>query len=145
MQKSSTLASKSVLARSRPPEFHRTHDSTLPDSSCCRSRGGPKVNRAPFCESAQNICTHKSKRSAHLKKFVEKENNFHNLLKAWKTVGASLVVPRGLQGTHFRSCGSWAPERRLSTCGYGLSCSAARGIFPARAWNPCPLHWQEDS
>lgn len=86
MQKSSTLASKSVLARSRPPEFHRTHDSTLPDSSCCRSRGGPKVNRAPFCESAQNICTHKSKRSAHLKKFVEKENNFHNLLKAWKTV-----------------------------------------------------------
>ena len=46
----------------------------------------PGVNRAPFCESAQNICTHKSKRSAHLKKFVEKENNFHNLLKAWKTV-----------------------------------------------------------
>ena len=25
-----------------------------------------------------------------------------------------------------------------------LSCSAARGIFPDRGSNPCPLHWQAD-
>ena len=27
----------------------------------------------------------------------------------------------------------------------GLSCSAARGIFPDQGSNPCPLHWQADS
>ena len=28
---------------------------------------------------------------------------------------------------------------------HGLSCSAARGIFPDQGSNPCPLHWQVDS
>ena len=28
---------------------------------------------------------------------------------------------------------------------HGLSCSAACGIFPDQASNPCPLHWQVDS
>ena len=28
---------------------------------------------------------------------------------------------------------------------HGLSCSAARGIFPDQGSNPCPLHWQADS
>ena len=27
---------------------------------------------------------------------------------------------------------------------HGLSCSAARGIFPDQGLNPCPLHWQAD-
>ena len=27
----------------------------------------------------------------------------------------------------------------------GLSCSAARGIFPDKGSNLCPLHWQADS
>ena len=27
----------------------------------------------------------------------------------------------------------------------GLSCSAARGIFPDQGWNLCLLHWQADS
>ena len=27
----------------------------------------------------------------------------------------------------------------------GLSCSAARGIFPDQGLNLCPLHWQADS
>ena len=39
----------------------------------------------------------------------------------------------------FSSCGSWALERRLS------SCSAACGIFPDQGSNPCLLHWQADS
>ena len=25
------------------------------------------------------------------------------------------------------------------------SCPVACGIFPDQGWNPCPLHWQEDS
>ena len=28
---------------------------------------------------------------------------------------------------------------------HGLSCSAARGIFPDQGSNTCPLHWQVDS
>ena len=42
----------------------------------------------------------------------------------------------------FGSCGSWALERRLSSCGtwHGLSCSTACGIFPDQGSNPCPLH-----
>ena len=50
---------------------------------------------------------------------------------------ASVVVARGLS-----SCGSWALEHRLSSCG---TRSAACGIFPDRGSNPCPLHWQADS
>ena len=43
------------------------------------------------------------------------------------------------------SCGSLALERRLSSCGHGLSCSAACGIFPDQGSNRCPLHWHVDS
>ena len=46
---------------------------------------------------------------------------------------ASVVVACGLQ-----SAGSVVVE-------HGLSCSAARGIFPDQGSNPCPLHWQADS
>ena len=47
---------------------------------------------------------------------------------------ASVVVALGLQ-----SAGSVAVV-------HGLSCSAARGIFPDQGSNPCPrLHWQADS
>ena len=53
---------------------------------------------------------------------------------------ASVVVALGLS-----SCGSRALEHRLSSCGAGLSCSAACGIFPDQGSNPCPLHWQADS
>ena len=49
------------------------------------------------------------------------------------TVAASLVAEHRLQ------------MRRLSNCGHGPSCSAARGIFPDQGSNPCPLHWQADS
>ena len=28
---------------------------------------------------------------------------------------------------------------------HGLSCSAARGIFPGRGSNPCLLHWEAGS
>ena len=41
---------------------------------------------------------------------------------------------------------STGPRRAGSVIvAYGLSCSAARGIFPDQGSNPCPLHWQEDS
>ena len=41
----------------------------------------------------------------------------------------------------------------LTTCGVRASaivmrrhsCPMACGIFPDQGWNPCPLHWQEDS
>ena len=37
-------------------------------------------------------------------------------------------------------------EPGLSSCGAPkLSCPEASGIFPDQGWNPCPLHWQEDS
>ena len=38
----------------------------------------------------------------------------------------------------------WRPCR-LRSCGHGLSCSTACGIFPDQGSNPCPLPWQEDS
>ena len=36
-------------------------------------------------------------------------------------------------------------EHRPSSCGTGLSCSEACGIFLDQGSNPCPLHWQADS
>ena len=57
-------------------------------------------------------------------------------LGAW----ASVVVPCGLSSSSSR-----ALEHRLSSCGAGLSCSEACGIFPDQGSNPCPLHWQVDS
>ena len=49
------------------------------------------------------------------------------------TVAASLVAEHRLQ-----MC-------KLSSCGSGLSCPAACGIFPDQGSNPCALHWQADS
>ena len=46
---------------------------------------------------------------------------------------ASVVVALGLQST-----GPVVVVHRFC-------CSEARGIFPDRAWNLCPLHWQADS
>ena len=48
-------------------------------------------------------------------------------------IRASVVVARGLHST-----GSLVVV-------HGVSCSAARGIFPNQGSNPCPLHWQADS
>ena len=43
----------------------------------------------------------------------------------------------------FSSCGSWALEHGLNSCG---TCgSMACGIFPDQGSNLCPLHWREDS
>ena len=56
-----------------------------------------------------------------------------------------LLRSTGSKHAGFSNCGSQALERRLSSCGAGLSCSAACGIFPDQGSNPCPLHWQADS
>ena len=44
---------------------------------------------------------------------------------------------------------SLVSEHRLQSVGsvavHGLSCSAARGIFPGRGSNPCLLHWEAGS
>ena len=53
---------------------------------------------------------------------------------------ASVLVARGL-----RSCSSWAPEHRLSSCSTWSSCSTACGIFLDQGLTPCLLHWQADS
>ena len=53
----------------------------------------------------------------------------------------------------FSCCGAHArgarapvvPARGLRSCGHGLSCSGARGIFLDQGLNPCLLHWQMDS
>ena len=65
--------------------------------------------------------------------------------------GLSLVVARGaalhhgVQGSHcdgFFCCGAWVLEHRLSSCGRGLTCPAARGTFLNQRSNMCPLPWQ---
>ena len=48
--------------------------------------------------------------------------------------GASLVAEHGVSGA-----------RALVVVAQGLSCSAARGIFPDQGLNLSPLHWQVDS
>ena len=52
--------------------------------------------------------------------------------------GLSLSRPLLLRGTDSRRAGS-------VIVAHGLSCSAARGIFPDQGSNPCPLYWQADS
>ena len=37
------------------------------------------------------------------------------------------------------------PERRLNSCGTGLSCSVGGGVFSDQGWNLCLLHWHVDS
>ena len=61
------------------------------------------------------------------------------------TAVASPAAEHGLQAHGLSSCGSQAPERRLSSVEHGPRCSAACGIFPDQGTNPCPLHWQVDS
>ena len=48
----------------------------------------------------------------------------------------SVVVACGLS-----SCSYWAGEHRLKSCGNGLSCSGAHGIFLDRGSNPHLLPW----
>ena len=63
------------------------------------------------------------------------------------------IVVHGLLIVVASRCGARALGARasvvvahgLSSCGHGLSCSVARGIFPDQGLNPCPLHWQADS
>ena len=64
--------------------------------------------------------------------------------------GLSLVVASGAYSSlwcaGFSCCGAWALGMRSSVVvARGLSCSAAREIFPNQGLNPCPLHWQADS
>ena len=64
----------------------------------------------------------------------------------WRSWGSSLVAVWWLlllQSTDsrvhaaFSSCGSWALEHRLNSCGaQRLSCSASRRIFPTQGSNP---------
>ena len=55
-----------------------------------------------------------------------------------RCAGLSLSRPLPLWSTGSRRAGS-------VIVAHGPSCSAARGIFPDQASNPCPLHWQADS
>ena len=69
--------------------------------------------------------------------------------------GLSLVAVSG--GYSLLRCAGFSLRRLLllwstgsrragfSSCGHGLSCSAACGIFPDQGSNPCSLHWQVDS
>ena len=69
--------------------------------------------------------------------------------------GPSLVVASG--GHSSSRCAGLSPSQPLllrstgsrragsAVVAHGLSCSAARGIFPDQGSNPCPLHWQADS
>ena len=41
----------------------------------------------------------------------------------------------------FSSCSSWGLERRLSSCGHGLGCPKACGLFLDQGLDPCLLHW----
>ena len=55
-----------------------------------------------------------------------------------RCAGLSLSWPLLLQSTGSRRAGS-------VVVAHGSSCSAACGILPDQASNPCPLHWQADS
>ena len=55
-----------------------------------------------------------------------------------RCAGLLLWWPLLLRSTGSRCAGS-------AIVAHGPSRSAARGIFPDRGSNPCPLHWQADS
>ena len=57
---------------------------------------------------------------------------------SWRCAGLSLSRPLLLRSTGSRRAGS-------VVVAHGPSCSAARGILPDQASNPCALHWQADS
>ena len=48
---------------------------------------------------------------------------------------ASFMHSTGSRGVDFGSCGSQAPEYRLSSCGTGLSCLLACETFPDQGLN----------
>ena len=64
----------------------------------------------------------------------------------WGGGGTLVAVHRLLTAVAFL-----AVEHRLEDAGasvvvvHGLSCSTACGTFMDQGWNPCALHWQEDS
>lgn len=81
------LAQKSVTstARMRSPGFKRMY------TMACSQRHSitvyiHDVNKDPFHKSMQNMCTHKSNPSAHLKKDLWKKNKeqLNSLFKAWR-------------------------------------------------------------
>ena len=55
-----------------------------------------------------------------------------------------LLWSTGSRCVGFSSCGLWALEHRLRSCG-PRTCSETCGIIPDQDSNPCPLHWQADS
>ena len=62
-----------------------------------------------------------------------------------QSLGSRAHALQQLQHTRLSSCGSWALEHRLNSCGHGLSCPVACRIFLDQEPNPCLLHWQVDS
>ena len=54
-----------------------------------------------------------------------------------------LLWSTGSKHAGFSSCGSWALERRLSSC--GTRAYLLRSMWDLPESNPCPLHWQVDS
>ena len=59
----------------------------------------------------------------------------------WLLLLQSMGYRCGLQYLWLSGCRAQAQQLWCT----GLSCSAARGIFPEQGSNPCPLHWQADS
>ena len=79
------------------------------------------------------------------------ESRGHSLVAVCRLLLA-LVGPQALGHKGFSSrstwaqfCGSGVLEHSLSSCGNGLSCSAACGILPDQGSNLCLLLWQADS
>ena len=61
-------------------------------------------------------------------------------------VGSLVAEHKGGSRVHgLTSCSSQVLEHRLSSCGTGLSCHMASGIFLDQGSNPCLLRWQVDS
>ena len=74
--------------------------------------------------------------------------NYFRLLRVLAAVWALLLSCGGARALGMQASAAAAP--RLQSTGsavvaHGLSCSAARGIFPDQGLNPCLLHWQVDS
>ena len=65
---------------------------------------------------------------------------------AWTSHGDGFSRCRAqLYGMWASSCGSWAPEHRLSGYGAWAEVFCACGIFLDPGRIPCLLHWQVDS
>ena len=70
---------------------------------------------------------------------------FRGSVQASHCRGFSCCGAWALGQVGFSNCSSQALEHRLNSCGHGLNCSSACGIFLAQGSNPCLLHWQVDS